>query len=430
MSSTVMNNIAAILKEFYDGQGLENLVYSDRPFLAMVPKKENFPGKFYPIPVQYSLGGGQSQTFSKAYANQSAYGNQQFEVTKVESFSLASMNGQAIASTQSDKGAFVSLVRSTIDSAVQAAANRLALQLYRNGAGTVGQIAALDAVSGSGPYIVDITLARASQTVAFNDSQVIQSVQNADGTGTTPSSVATITARNSDTGVIRVTSDANISSTWTVGYYLATEGDLPNATNNNFAVSGSASNSLLAVSGTTAWIPLAGPGVSDAFFNVNRNLDTTRLAGTVYDGRSQDLETAILAAAGKCYQNGGTPTHAFMSVSTYLSLLNSLSSKLVRFDQKMGKIAFDGIEVYYPGGKLKCFADRNVQDGVIHILRLDSWELCSIGPAISPLTDFGNPEIQRYLDSDSYQVRIGGYQQLICKRPVDNAMCLVQYQAI
>lgn len=42
LNLTAMN---AALKELYDGQVVENLVYSDNPFLALVPKKTDFGGK-------------------------------------------------------------------------------------------------------------------------------------------------------------------------------------------------------------------------------------------------------------------------------------------------------------------------------------------------------------------------------------------------
>jgi hypothetical protein len=42
LNLTAMN---AALKELYDGQVVENLVYADNPFLALVPKKTDFGGK-------------------------------------------------------------------------------------------------------------------------------------------------------------------------------------------------------------------------------------------------------------------------------------------------------------------------------------------------------------------------------------------------
>ena len=42
----------AALKELYDDQKIANLVYKNNPFLAMVPKMEEFGGKYMPIPLK------------------------------------------------------------------------------------------------------------------------------------------------------------------------------------------------------------------------------------------------------------------------------------------------------------------------------------------------------------------------------------------
>lgn len=42
LDSTAMN---AALKELYDNQTVENLVYTDNPFLAMVRKNTDFGGR-------------------------------------------------------------------------------------------------------------------------------------------------------------------------------------------------------------------------------------------------------------------------------------------------------------------------------------------------------------------------------------------------
>ena len=66
---TAMN---AALKELYDGQSVENLVYADNPFLAMVPKNTEFGGKYKPVPIQIGVSQGRSSVFSTAQGNQVA----------------------------------------------------------------------------------------------------------------------------------------------------------------------------------------------------------------------------------------------------------------------------------------------------------------------------------------------------------------------
>jgi hypothetical protein len=40
-----LGSMNAALKELYDSQTVENLVYADNPLLAMLPKKTDFGGK-------------------------------------------------------------------------------------------------------------------------------------------------------------------------------------------------------------------------------------------------------------------------------------------------------------------------------------------------------------------------------------------------
>lgn len=89
LNLTAMN---AALKELYDGQVVENLVYSDNPFLAMVPKKTDFGGKYKPIPIITGVSQGRSATFSNAQGNQSAVQIQSYLLTRVSDYSIATIN--------------------------------------------------------------------------------------------------------------------------------------------------------------------------------------------------------------------------------------------------------------------------------------------------------------------------------------------------
>lgn len=51
MASLDMTSFASGLKSLYTDEKIENEVYKDNPFTAMVPKKENFNGKNLVIPV-------------------------------------------------------------------------------------------------------------------------------------------------------------------------------------------------------------------------------------------------------------------------------------------------------------------------------------------------------------------------------------------
>jgi hypothetical protein len=428
MSSPITQSaVSGILKELYDDQKVQWLTYKDNPLLAMVKKEEKFPGKYYPVPVVYGLtSGGASATFASAYANQSSPLVAEFLVTRVADFALASIDGQLLAAAQTDPGAFIDGAELMIDAAFQTAVNRLASAMFRNGAGTIGQLLSTVNVSGN---IYTCTLNNPDDAVQFEIGQVIMAVQNVDGSGTAPTDVATITAVNRNTGALTVTCSTNIVTDWPTTYYLAIQGDLPSSTNNNFQPNGSTgTNSLLKLAGLAAWLPLAGPPNTDTFFGVNRNLDVQRLAGVTFDGSGLSLEEALLQGTGRIALNGGRVDTGICSYSTYTSLIISLGSKVQYIDEKIGEIGFRGVQVNGANTVMSVFPDRNCPDGVIYCLEMDSWCLRSQNAAPHILKYMDEIEILRIPGVDAAELRVGSYVNFYTNKPGHNGAIKVQLQ--
>lgn len=427
MSTYISNSsVPGILKELYDDQKVQWLTYKDNPFLAMVHKIEEFPGKYWPNPVVYGLSQGSSATFSNAFNNQSSPTVAEFLITRVADFSLASIDGQLLAAAQTDPGAFIDGAELMIDAAFQNAVNRIASAMFRNGAGTIGQISTV--VNVAGPSYT-ITLTNPDDAVQFEINQFLMAVQFVDGSGTAPTDTAQVTAVNRNAGTLTVNSATNIVADWPTTYFLAIQGDLPNSTNNNFQPSGSTTtNSLLKLAGLAAWLPLAGPGVSDTFFGVNRNLDTQRLAGVTFDGTGLSLEEAILQGSSRVALNGGKPDTLIMSFATYTALVQSLGSKIQYISEKVGEIGFRGVQLNGANSVLSAFPDRNCPDGVIYCLEMDSWCMRSQNPAPHILKYMDEIEILRVPGVDAAELRVGMYGNMYCLRPGHNGAIAVQLQ--
>lgn len=421
------SQVAGILKELYDEQKVQWLTYKDNPFLAMIKKEEKFPGKYYPVPVVYGLTQGSSATFASAYNNQSSPLVAEFLITRVADFSLATIDGQLLAAAQTDPGTFIDGAELMIDAAFQNATNRIASAMFRNGAGTIGQIASVSNVSGTN-YL--ITLSNPDDSVQFEGNQVLVAVQNVDGSGTAPTDVATVSAVNRSLGTLNVTCSTNIASDWPATYYLAVQGDLPNSSNNNFQPSGSSTtNSLLKLAGLAAWLPLSGPASSgDAFFGVNRAIDTQRLAGVTFDGSQLSLEEALLQGTGRIALNGGRVDTGICSYSTYTALITSLGSKVQYIDQKIGEIGFRGVQVNGANTVMSIFPDRSCPDGVIYCLEMDSWCLRSQNPAPHILKYMDEIEILRVPGVDAAELRVGMYGNMYTNKPGHNGAIKVQLQ--
>jgi hypothetical protein len=427
MSTYISNStVPGILKELYDDQKVQWLTYKDNPLLAMVHKIEMFPGKYYPNPVVYGLSQGSSATFATAYNNQTSPQVAEFLITRVADFSLATIDGQLLAAAQTDPGAFIDGAELMIDAAFQNAVNRIASAMFRNGAGTIGQISVVTSL-GANSY--SILLTNPDDAVQFEVNQTIVAVQNVDGSGSAPTDVATINKVDRNAGLLTVTSTTNIVTDWPTTYYLAIQGDLPNATNNNFQPSGSTTtNSLLKIAGLAAWLPIASPSGSDSFFGVNRSIDVQRLAGVSFDGRAYSLEEAILQGSARVALNGGKPDTLIMSFATYTALVASLGSKIQYISEKVGEIGFRGVQLNGANSVLSAFPDRNCPDGLIYVLEMDSFCLRSQNAAPHILKYMDEIEILRVPGVDAAELRVGMYGNMYCLRPGHNGVIQVQLQ--
>jgi len=248
----------AALKELYDGQVVENLVYADNPFLAMVKKNTDFGGKYKPIPIITGTSQGRSSTFSNAQGNQSAVQIQSFLLTRVSDYSIATIDNQTMLASKTDKMSFLEGAKLVIDGAIRSITNSVASALFRSGTGSIGQIASIS-TSGSGPYISTITLANANDVVQFEVNMYLNATLT-DG-GSASSDVLVVTKVNRSSGVITCSSAASPTATWAASSYLVVQGDL-NAKSKGLA----------------AWLPKTAPGSGDSFFGVDRSVDVTRLA--------------------------------------------------------------------------------------------------------------------------------------------------------
>lgn len=425
MAAITQSSVAGILKELYDGQKTMWLTYKDNPLLAMMHKETRFPGKYYPNSVVYGLSQGASATFANAYGNQTSPNVAEFLVTRVSDFSLATIDGQLLAAAQTDPGAFIDGSELMIDAAWQTAVNRIASAMFRNGAGTIGQISSVVNVSGN---IYLVTLANPDDAVQFEIGQTLVAVQNVDGSGTAPTDVGQITgAMNRNAGSFQVTSTTNIASDWPALYYLAVQGDLPTLTNNNFQPSGSTTtNSLLKLAGLQAWLPLTAPGGGDSFFGVNRSLDNQRLAGVSFDGSALSMEEAIQQGTGRIAMQGGRVDTGVCSYATYTALIVSLGSKVVYVDEKIGEIGFRGVQVNGANTVMNVFPDRSCMDGFIFALEVDDWCLRSQNEAPHILKYMDEIEILRVPGVDSAELRVGGYMNMYPKHPGHHGTIAVQ----
>lgn len=397
---TAMN---AALKELYDGQVVENLVYADNPFLAMLKKNTDFGGKYKPVPIITGVSQGRSSTFANAQGNQSPVQIESFLLTRSVDYSVATLDNQTMLASRTDKMAFLEGSKLVIDGAIRSITNSLASAIFRSGTGSIGTIATVT-TTGAGPFTTVIQLTNANDIVQFEMNMYLVA-STTDG-GTPSTDVIPITAVNRSIGTITITSAATPSGTWVAGSFLTVQGD----TN-------------LKVKGLAAWLPLVAPTATDNFFGVNRSVDTVRLAGVNYNGSAQSIEEASIDASSLLAREGGKPNVMITNFASYSALEKSLGSKVQYVDLKgPAEIAFRGIMVNGANSMIKVFPDRNCQSFTGYLLQMDTWCLESLNDAPQILRYGDGLEMLRVYNADAGEVRVGYYAQLRTNAPGWNAV--------
>jgi len=394
-----MTSFDAALKELYRNQTVPNLEYSKNPFLAMVPKMTEFYGDKYPLPVRYGGPQGRSATFANAQTNKGNSSLTKFELTHVRDYSLASIDGLTLEASQSDKGAFIRAAKLEIDGALQTATRSLARALFRDGSGAIGRVT----TGGTG---TSITLTDTNDVVNFEVGQELQFCATKTGSSVKSGNI-TVTAVNRTTGVL--TTDAA----------SAIDGGSGTATNDFIYQMGDYDGMI---KGLDAWISdAASPGT---LFGVTRTTDRTRLAGVYKDGSSTPIEEALIDGLTLVAREGGRPDTIFINFNQFSNLEKALGAKVQYGTVKSGEFGFSSLKMHGPNGTVDVVPDHNCENDAAYLLQMDTFQLCSIGPAPKILTHDGN-KMLRETSSDGVEIRCGYYAQLGCNAPGYNGRVLL-----
>lgn len=388
----------AVLKELYDGQLPENMVYLDHPFLAMVQKKTDFGGRNYPIPVQYGVSQGRSSQFVTAQANQSANQYVEFLLTRAQDYSLATISNELLLAATTDRESFIRSATALVDGAITSCVSSLSSAMFRDGTGTIGAIGTISTGV--------ITLANADQVTQFEVNMVLQA--NSTSGGTPRAALGYVIRRNAKSSTITVSTtfggSAATPTGWTTGDSLLVQGD------NNAKISGVA-----------AWVPSSTPGGGDSFFGVNRSPDS-RLYGLYEDYSDRSIEEAAIDGSTLLSREGGRPDVGIVQFSEYASLEKSLGSKVQYVDMKgPAEIAFRGIMVNGAKKQIKVFPDKDALPGEMLLLTMSTWTLASLLEAPMILKYGSNDEMLRVYNADQAELRVGYYANLGCAAPGWNA---------
>ncbi len=147
-----LDSFEMALKEHYKSSTIENLVYKNRPLLAMMPKYQKFGGRVLPVPVMNANPQNRSATFTDAQKSGTTSSGLQYQPSSIKSFllqrerdySIARIDGETLEASRGDANAFMQAATAEIDGAMSAIGRSLAGASYRDGTGVIGTSGTID----------------------------------------------------------------------------------------------------------------------------------------------------------------------------------------------------------------------------------------------------------------------------------------------
>lgn len=411
-----LTSFDAALKEYYTDQTVQDMVYKDNPFFALVPKSENFYGRNLPVPILYANPQARSSTFARAKARSTLTntGVDAFLLTRVSDYGFATIQNEVLEASMNDKGAFMEAATTEIDGILNSLTRSAAIAQYKSGFGDMGQIGSISTNTITLLNVTDVTNFEVGQELDLSTS-LDAAVLKAYGTSTNG---LIVTGVNRATGVLtfgfNVTDVTNGIPTAAANDFIFTRGDRQN----------SVTPARTKIAGLAAWLPDTVTVASTSYFGVDRSVDRTRLAGIRYDGSALPIEEAVIDAAALLAREGGSPDHMFLSFSKWGELEKALGSKVQYVDLKVGSIGFRGLRINGPKGEIKIIPDVNCPSNRGYMLTLNTWKHYSLGKPIRILQSDGL-KFLRQTDADGVEVRTGYYANLSCNAPGKNSVVIL-----
>ena len=227
------------------------------------------------IPVYYTRPQGRSATFATAQAAASASQIGEFLLTRKANYGVATISGEAVASSEGDRYSFLNSMTTEIDGVMRSVGDSISKNLFRDGSGAIGK------VNNSSFGVTTLDLVTDMDSLNFEVGMQLQ-VAAAKSGGSVRSGTLTVAGVNRGAATNQITTTANLS------------GGISAIAQNDFIYqSGDYDGALTGLEG---WLPATAPGAT-AFFGQDRTADISRLSGQRFDGSSGTILEALIEGA-------------------------------------------------------------------------------------------------------------------------------------
>ncbi|AKU97006.1 hypothetical protein AKJ09_03670 [Labilithrix luteola] len=399
--------LGAVLKVQYNQKKVNNLCYRESSFFAKLKKNQKFGGKVEQVTFKYGNPQGRGAAFAVAQGNITTSVYDAVNVTRAKDYAFANIEGEMIDAAKDNEYALLDGLKSEIDGAFYTCARSIANSLFQAGGGARGKIGASTVLASTLLVLED-----PNSVVNFEKGMVLN-LSATDGTsGTKRTGTLTVVGVDRDAGTL--TLNANISTVGSAiqGDYIFQNGDFETA------------KSML--TGLAGWIPFVAPAPGDNFFGLDRSSDPTRLAGIRFTQSSGGpYEETLIKCAARVDREGGRPDTVIMNPIDYGQLVVAMGSKVIIDNKQLpdADIGFRALQLNGPKGPMDVITDANCPSGYFYMLTMSTWEFKTLLGAPRILGETGDGlKLLRNPQSDSYQLRVGYYGNLLCDAPGWNAV--------
>ena len=419
-----LKNWEPILKELWDKQRLVSLSYEDHPTLALMPKNTELGGKTFVVPLRFSNPQSTSNTLSNllgiqntANARGVAYRGSKynsFHYYTVEKYSKVQLDRIAMKAARGGlTSAVAELITEEYDNTIKAHIQQIQADLFGDGTGSLGTISA---AAGSGnTRVLGLT---------YTDS--LYRLETGMALNFFDTSVAASAALFSDVGIITARGDR------TTGNIVVDFGAAPSAgLLTALATAGKVAicrdgDYLGAIMGLPMHIPIAVPTTGDNFFGMDRSVDVEKLSGVRLPVPGSNVIETLIEGVARLQMVGARPNYAIFNNMDLIDIQKQMFNKVIlesvdMLDSAGAPLGFKGLRLPTPKGEIILVGDPYQYRNRAHILSMDTWELGSIGD-LAELVDEDGLSMTRGIFTDTYEMRVASYLQLICRAPGHNGV--------
>lgn len=393
MAASDLTTVAFIVKKDYSGRTPADMAERDHPLYASISKEGNFVGSKHVYALKYQNGQGVSGTFTKAQTNAKAMSGKQLEAARFAKYGVYTLNGEAMAATRNDKGAFMRLVNTEVDGVIKEMGDSFAFDLYRDGNGIRGRRAS------AASNVITLTDAADARNFKVN---------------------MTIGADNTATGLSPL-----------VGTTYVTAVDLKNGTitlNNAGAIGSFADNDWLfrdgdpgtCMEGLAVCTPLTAPVLSsDSFRGIDRGSYPELLAGSRIDDTATSIEENIGLLGVSISTAGRMVREAYLAPSNFFKVVRRLNAK-VEYQKAGGSVewGFQYVTIVTPAGPIKLVSDPDCPTNRFYLINPESHFLKHLDGLPHIIEDDGRPTL-RAASADDIEGRVRGWVNYIQDVPGD-----------